>query len=139
MNRFIPLLIISVVMCGCDRPTEPENSSSTPTMKSHAGAPGYQIVDLGGWDYMNTRSINNRGQIVGWGSSPAFDDHAFLWDGDQLVDLFQLSGWFGQPFDMNERGQAVGLSFDTWDAVLWDHGTLVDLVGLALAEGINNR
>lgn len=134
---FLPLVILA--LGACDHPTGPDPSADSQTFKRASGSAGYQITELGDWDYMEAGGINNRGQVVGWGHTSEFEDHAFLWARDRLTDLFDSSGWFGQPFDINERQQIVGLSFVTWEAVLWENGQLKDLEGLHSAESINNR
>ena len=58
-------------------------------------------------------SINNHGQAVGW-STGDFDSpaRAVLYDDGSVINLGLLSGyWASFAFDINETGQAVGVSF----------------------------
>jgi probable HAF family extracellular repeat protein len=101
-------------------------------MVSTTGVPMVYVGSIGeGATYVG--GINNRKQVVGWAS-----DRAFVWHKGQLADLYASSGWYGQPQDINERGQAVGLGFTTWRGALWEDGQLQDLPELLMAYAINN-
>jgi probable HAF family extracellular repeat protein len=99
------------------------------------------MVDLGGLDrgctddycFSSASSINDRGQIVGYGSElgPGQSHHAMLWDHGTITDLGTLTdGGTSMAVAINERGQIAGIS-NAADgmphAVMWDHGTITDL------------
>jgi len=88
--------------------------------------------------------INERGQVVGYSytsstPSPAclagfLTTGSFIWDKKNgMVDLGGLGGTCTLAFDLNNRGQAIGVSNLTGDlsqhAFLWEHGSLQDLGG----------
>lgn len=76
--------------------------------------------------------INNRGQIVGGGSTGLDETlpHAILWDDGAVIDLGTLPGGSSsQAYGINARGQIVGISDSAAGqrAVLWDGGVAIDL------------
>lgn len=84
---------------------------------------------------IGARGINNLGEVVGYLSlnDPNFGwvDHAAHWSGGALTDLGTLGGHFAYLYAINDRAQAVGLSFMTGDnvthAALWKNGVWKDL------------
>jgi probable HAF family extracellular repeat protein len=98
-------------------------------------------------------SINRAGQIVGWSDiapkpddkdKPPPDSHAFLYQGEEMVDLGTLDG-IGDSAALwiNDAGQIVGVS-DTLDgeshAVLWQqNGEMVDMVDLGTLGGNSSK
>jgi probable HAF family extracellular repeat protein len=87
---------------------------------------------------MYVGGMNNRIQVVGHGHGEGDSNHVFLWRKGEIEDLYESSGWYGQALDINEKGQAVGISFPSWRAVLWEAGNLEILPDLRMAYGINN-
>jgi probable HAF family extracellular repeat protein len=89
------------------------------------------VIDLGlapgGIDVATASAVNERGQIVGYGSAPT-TVVPFLWERGQMIALDQPAGSTGTlPLGLNNRGHAVGagnaLAFpSTSHALLW--GTL---------------
>lgn len=82
-------------------------------------------------------AINNRRQIVGGGS---------VWERGKFVDLGTLGGRSASAYDINDRGQIVGVSRNAEGyrrAFLWERGEMRDLGTLggtqSWAFGINNR
>ena len=56
-------------------------------------------------------AINNRGQVVGWGDTPAGETHGILWQDGIAVDLGKLPGSkYSYATGINERGDIVGVS-----------------------------
>jgi probable HAF family extracellular repeat protein len=78
--------------------------------------------------------INRRGDVVGRTASPAGPrpEPGFIWqDGQWIV----LPGSF---VDLNDAGDAVGLTYAPWHAALWRDGTTVDLgtLGGSLSQAV---
>ncbi len=108
-------------------------------------------------DSSTALGINARGQIIGTGGGPFNAPHAVLWEKDTITDLGILDTWFddslpvgrldfSHAYDINERGQIVGVSTTSAGvhAVLWENGTITDLGTLpgddySEARGINER
>jgi probable HAF family extracellular repeat protein len=108
-------------------------------------------------DSSTALGINDRGQITGSAGGPFNAPHAVLWDKDTVTDLGILDTWFdpslpvgrlgfSHAYDINERGQVVGVSTTSTGvhAVIWENGTITDLGTLpgdnySEARGINER
>ena len=80
--------------------------------------------------------LNNRGQVVGTMNLPGDQFfHAFLWDGEKLVDLNASGGGLGGIFSfaagLNDSGEVVGAATLPGDQVqhafLWRNGVMTDL------------
>jgi len=102
-------------------------------------AGSYVVLDLGnfGGDYGSGQHVNNRGQVAGWASDSAGNDHAYLWEGGPLQDLGLLpSGTYSVAYGINQRGQIVGVA-DRADGnqvtFLWENGVMTDLDNLVPA------
>jgi len=96
----------------------PEPASAIPT---------YQIVDLGdlGGDFARARAINDSGGIIGESLIPVAGsiEHAFRWNGENLLDLGSLGGLRSRALDIGDNGRVAGGAQDaaglTWPTV-WD-------------------
>jgi probable HAF family extracellular repeat protein len=99
------------------------------------------IGNLGGAGWNTPSAINNAGQIVGFSDLPGDlvngvltpNFHAFLWTQENgIQDLGTLAGdFYSEAVDINDRGQAVGLScsagFASCRAFVWQDGVMTDL------------
>jgi probable HAF family extracellular repeat protein len=95
--------------------------------------------------------LNRRGEVIG-NMALAGDQtaHAFLWDGEKLIDLNAgggLGGTYSQPSALNDAGEVVGLATlpgdQTQHAFLWRNGVMTDLGTLhgdpcSTADSINS-
>jgi uncharacterized membrane protein len=127
---------------------------------------GEKLIDLGtfGGSLGSASWVNEAGDAVGFAVFPnEFTTHAALWPQEKKIkDLGTVAGDnCSFAWDINERGQAVGLSFaekgscnypsptiTVQRAVLWDNGSIIDLntqiardsgLRLVLAQQINDR
>lgn len=109
---------------------------------------GTTIRDLGMFG-ANTQvtAMNNRGQVVGYGTTAAGEWHVYLWSARTgAVDISPGVSW-ARAYDINDRGQVVGECGSTPPntmACLWQpNGTVVTVAGQngygATAMGINNN
>jgi hypothetical protein len=86
--------------------------------------------DLGnfGGTQVNPFRLNNRGELVGAMTLTGEQEwDPFLWNGERLIDLGNLSGTYGQAAWITEGGDVVGLSYyadGEARAVLWPHENL---------------
>ncbi len=93
---------------------------------------GHPLSDLGtlGGQGSIATAINDLGQVVGVSYLPGdTESHAVLWDGG-IHDLSTLGGTESVALDINNNGRIVGKSRTSsgdWRAVVWDHGTPIDL------------
>jgi probable HAF family extracellular repeat protein len=92
----------------------------------------------------DARSINNRGEIVGWAEGTSTFDHAVLWRDSIALDLGTLGGTQSQAFDIDESSRIVGwarLPNGLLHAFLWQDGAMIDLdtlPGESIAHAIND-
>src|SRR5437667_8167708 len=101
---------------------------------SSAEPPEPPFLDLGTLpaDTMSGASaVNEAGQVVGW-SQGSYPDpiHAFLWENGTMTDLGTLGGSTARAYDINDKGQVVGVSSTSsglYHACLWEDGTMTDL------------
>lgn len=101
------------------------------------------MSDLGAF---SAKAINDRGQVVGWGST-VDGVHPFLWEEGRITDLGTLDGGWGHANGINNRGQVVGAAHTATQkiahAFLWYRGRMSDLGTLggkgSYAFDINNR
>src|SRR5438034_403707 len=117
---------------------------------SSAEPPEPPFLDLGTLpaDTMSGASaVNEAGQVVGW-SQGSYPDpiHAFVWENGTMTDLGTLGGSTARAYDINDKGQVVGVSSTSSGlnhAFLWEDGTMTDLGTLggpdSYAYGLNNR
>jgi probable HAF family extracellular repeat protein len=66
--------------------------------------------------------ITSDGQVLGLVASFAGPLWSYLWQDGRRTEL---AGHL--LYDLNDRGEAVGLTYPTWHAALWREGTTVDL------------
>ena len=100
----------------------------------------YTVTDIGalsgptGYSWPN--AINNRGEVVGYSSTPYGTTHAFIWSAAEGIrDLGDLAGGTdkSEARDINENGQIVGYGSAATGlhAVLWNLQIMQDLGDLA--------
>lgn len=94
---------------------------------------GGAMLDISGGDNLTFgRGMNDLGWVVGWTDQFA-PQHAFLWDGTQLIDLGTLGGTYSDGHDVNDAGQVVGSAStpipqgDDSHAMIWQDGEMTDL------------
>lgn len=104
----------------------------------------FDLGTLGGTSSA-ARSINNAGQVVGWGETAAKTRHAFLWSRGRMIDLGTLGGDFSDALAINGAGHVVGWSetpAGVEHAFVWHSGIMRDLGTLggrqSHATAINN-
>lgn len=112
------------------------------------GTLGGPVSRVGDGSYARTRqqAFSDRGHVVGSSTTASGDEHAFLWQDGEMVDLGTLGGTTSAATAVNDRGQVVGHSTTATGeqhAFLWHEGRMIDL-GRTLAEGstavdINDR
>ena len=79
--------------------------------------------------------LNSRGEVTGQMALPGDQTaHAFLWNGEKLIDLNAgggLGGTYSQPGALNDAGEVVGSATlpgdQTNHAFLWKNGVMTDL------------
>lgn len=99
-----------------------------------------------GGTYIYVSGINNRGQVVGNGTTNGVTGmHAFVYSAGSLVDLGTLGGTNSYGYGINDNGQVVGAAYTSSgedDAFLYSSGMMNDLGTLGGAQsagyGINN-
>ena len=108
--------------------------------------PGLHTLGTLGGEASFATDLNNYGQVVGFSQTDLFEDHAFLWEDGEMIDLGTLdNGFFSQAFGINNVGEVVGVSSDQFGflrPVLWTEGDMIDLGTLgglnAMATAIND-
>lgn len=108
----------------------------------------YSVTDLGnlGGDYAYVSGINNRGEVVGNGTTNGVNFmHAFIYRTHNLSDLGTLGGTNSYGYAINDNGQVVGSAYTAGgqdDAFLDSEGLMTDLGTLggtgSDARAINN-
>lgn len=109
----------------CDTPSDPGESAvaRSDAIEAAAAGPYYVPMTLTSAG-IRGQAINNKGQVVGWGSG------AFIWQNGVRRDLGSLGGGGTLPFALNDAGQVVGHSWTNdgdAHAFLWQNGTMRDL------------
>jgi probable HAF family extracellular repeat protein len=98
--------------------------------------PDYTVKELDG-GVGEPLGINERGQIVGYSGDPRGGNSAARWDDGTLTRLATPPPSINVAFDINNRGQVVGVSGGR--AILWEDGTMSEVDAHGGARGINER
>jgi uncharacterized delta-60 repeat protein len=78
-------------------------------------------------DSIYAHSINNLGQVIGFGGA---GPTVFFWQNGTMTDLGTLGGAYSYPNGINDLGQVIGFSqtpSGDGHAFLWQNGTMTDL------------
>jgi probable HAF family extracellular repeat protein len=118
------------------------------------GTNGNKMKDLGnlGGAQVAVNGFNSRGDVTGWMTLEGEQIyHAFLRDGEKLIDLNTSSGGLGGNYSfaqaLNDSGEVVGIASlpgdQLFQAFLWQNGLMTNLGTLhgdpcSEAEGINS-
>ena len=117
-----------------------------------AHAQTYRLTDIGGppgYSITVGFDMNQSGQVTGSfcdyvpGRSKTICDtdvsrHAFLWDGEKLIDLGTLGGTYSVGEAVNNKGQVTGISYvvsQVEHGFFWDKQGMVDIGVLSGASG----
>lgn len=97
-----------------------------------AQAQKYTLTDLGTLGGANSTglSINNAGQVTGYSTTTASDQHAFFYSNGTMIDLGTRAGSrVSQGWGINSSGQVTGYSTDYnyLYAFVYSNGTMTDL------------
>jgi probable HAF family extracellular repeat protein len=123
-----------------------------------AAAPSFAaaaLPNLSGGTSSAAAAVNDAGQIVGWATTAAGDQHAVVWQNGDVTDLGTLPGHTSSyATAISSSGAIVGVSgigelapFDPGNenahAVLWQNGAITDLGTLtggaySAATGVND-
>ncbi|MBW4665618.1 MAG: PEP-CTERM sorting domain-containing protein [Chroococcus sp. CMT-3BRIN-NPC107] len=96
--------------------TFPSNSALEATLWTDADEPGVSLGTLGGAN-SEAFGVNNSEQVVGVSTLlDGLTQHAFLWEGDEILDLNSLIdpalGWeLTSAFEINNSGDIIGIGF----------------------------
>ena len=92
-------------------------------------------------------AVNASGQVVGSGTSPSTNEHAFVYSNGKMTDLGTFGGYTSVALGINSSGWVVGWSDNTFNggngrqAFLYCNGTMTDLGtsgNFSQANGIND-
>jgi probable HAF family extracellular repeat protein len=106
-----------------------------PSAASASAKPARTVIDLGtlGGGFSHAYLLNDRGQVVGAGTTAGGDWHASSWTDGVLTDIGTLGGresYISIENGLNNRGQIVGwsqLPSGHFHAFLREDGRLADL------------
>jgi probable HAF family extracellular repeat protein len=141
--RLFPLVSALCVFTGAVQGQPPARSVDSCLTLTHIWTPDFDHqLDF------HVTSINDRGEIVGYGAGPHASQGAFLWRKGQFIDLGARIGHVETfAFGINDRGDVVGSYSDDgreFQAFLLRHGRVIDIqgvpgVGNTNATAVNNK
>ncbi len=114
-------------------------AAALPAVAAESSRRDYMATDLGtlGGSSSDSRSISNRGQIVGLSEPEGWGNLGYLYEHGEMTALYPStgSGTWVAPLAVNERGQIVGQASLTTPsgsnkttAFLWQDGVWTDLI-----------
>jgi len=135
IQSWLALCSLAVLVVGCQDSTEPNGDTGVTAKRAaseHVAVT--ELATLPGGQFSTATGINAQGDIVGWATTAAGEEHAVLWHNGQITDLGTLGGTFSEAFAINPRGQVVGIATTTGGsenpveyAFLWQDGRMTNL------------
>jgi probable HAF family extracellular repeat protein len=140
-----------IALAACREPTQPSTLRAARANVALKAQSSYRITDLGnlGGTTAWAWRINERGQVIGQGTTASGSTHAFVWTAERgIIDIGTFAGATGSiAWGLNDAGTVVGeidLPSGHVRAFLWTaSGGMRDLGSLggddALAQGVNDK
>ena len=119
------------------RAVDKEASAEILIQEGNPTPPGYDVIDLGtlGGSVAVPLALNDKGQVVGYSTTPDGVEHAFLWENGSMRDLNISPAW-NRAEVITNSGLVAGV--DQSQAFRWNNGvtTVLGSVGDPTVVGI---